>query len=202
MSNALSDLSFFDRLPQDISASHTLREAVHSNKSGRLVRVGVEGVSERLRRAVGKPIKNQELVDWTIELNNRGVQVRWFMIAGLPFETADDWLELRECVKAYSLAHTRGTLQISFTAYVPEPSTPIKDLIYTDDYYEHYKLFADWYFGVARINHLSIFKCQGVKNRAIKAELQMHPNNKFVLYPHRDKIKSGLDCYMKNMGAV
>ena len=199
MSNALSDVSFAPRLPRDISASHTLREAAHSNAMGRLVRVGVEGVSERLRRAVGKPISNENLVNWTLSLNERGVQVRWFMIAGLPGETTDDWEELRDCVKAYSMAHERGTLQISFTAYVPEPATPIASLPYSDDYYENYKRFADWYFNLARINHLSIFKCQGVQNRALKAAAQMHLNNRYVLYPHRDKLAAGLKCYKDAM---
>lgn len=200
MSNALSDVSFAHRLPPDISASHTLREAVHSNAFGRLVRVGVEGVSERLRRAVGKPISNQELVDWTLSLNLRGVQVRWFMIAGLPGETWDDWLEIVECVKAYSCNHERGTLQISFTAYVPEPATPISGLPYSDEYSEHHARFRDWYFRLARISHLSLFRCQEPPARRIKATAQMHPGNTLVRYPHREKLRSGLDCYLKQMG--
>lgn len=200
MSNALSDVSFAPRLPPDISASHTLREAVHSNATGRLVRVGVEGVSERIRRAVGKPISNQQLVDWTLALNQRGVQVRWFMIAGLPGETWDDWLEIIDCVKAYSHNHERGTLQISFTAYVPEPATPISALLYLDDYSEHHARFRNWYFGLARISHLSLFRCQEPATREQKAKAQMHPGNSRVRYPHRDKLQAGYKCYCSAMG--
>ncbi len=198
VSNALGEVSFFSRLPPTAGASHTLTSAVRLANPGRLVRVGVEGVSERLRRAVGKPLRNQDLVDWTLALNGRGVQVRWFMIAGLPGENAEDWLELYDCVKAYTTSHERGTLQISFTAYVPEPATPIRGLLFRDEYWDSYKRFADWYFGKARIAHLSIFRPQGPANRAVKAAAQMHPGNTRVLYPHRDKLAGALRAYCRH----
>lgn len=202
VSNALSDVSFCKSLPQNIAASHTLVEAAHSNMGGRLVRVGIEGVSERIRRAVGKSISNQNLVDWTIALNERGVQVRWFMIAGLPGETWDDWEELIDDIKAYSVNHKRGTLQISFTAYVPEPATPICNLGYLDDYEENHARFRDWYFSYARIPTLSLFRCQGHGNRKLKAAAQNHQNNKYVGYPHRDKVAKALGHYMKTMNIL
>lgn len=202
ISNALSDVSFYGILPDGISASHTLRQAAKCENPGRFVRVGIEGVSERLRRAIAKPLSNQDLVDYTIALNDRGVGVRWFMIAGLPGETRDDWEQLRECVRAYSTQRTRGNLHISFTAYVPEPSTPIAWLPYSDDYYDNYQEFADWYFNLARINNLSVFKCQQPKNRNIKAAYQMHKNNRYVLYPHREKIRSALSRYLKHAGGA
>ncbi len=198
VSNALSQVSYFDRLPAS-AASHTLREAVSLGVSSATVRVGIEGVSQRLRKAVQKPISNQELVDGTLLLNRRGCQVRWFLIAGLPGEVWEDWLELTDCVKAYTTNHARGTLQISFTAYVPEPSTPLKGQPYSEEYFEHYERFARWYFDYARINHLSIFRPQGPKPRAAKAAAQMHPSNDRVLYPHRGKIVRALGLYQDSL---
>lgn len=182
VSNALDDLSFWPSLPPGTCGSHHLRNIDPEAFSGRVARIGVEGVSERLRRYVAKPISDEILVDKTLALGEHGVQVRWFLIAGLPTETWEDWLDLMECVKAYVVNHRKGTLQLSFTAYCPEPSTPLRDKPYSDEYFEHYQRFADWYFAKARINHLSIFKPQRPDKRAIKAAAQMHANNALVRY--------------------
>lgn len=189
ISNALDDLSFWDRLPPGIYGSHHIRNLNPETFTGRVARIGVEGVSERLRRYVAKPITDQELVDKTLSLGEHSISSRWFLIAGLPTETWEDWIDLQECVKAYVVNHRKGTLQLSFTAYCPEPSTPLRDEPYSDDYFEHYQRFADWYFDMARINCLSIFKPQRPGSRAVKATAQMHPGNKMVLYARR-----GGDC--------
>jgi len=97
------------------------------------VRLGVEGVSERLRLAVGKPIKNDELLSATYELLKNKIQVRWFFIMGLPGENDEDWLELeylaQECRKM-----PWGFVFFHFHPFMPFPATPLGVLPLIDDY--------------------------------------------------------------------
>ena len=65
------------------------------------IRIGVEGVSERLRVAVGKPIGTQVLADWVARTTNTNI-IKLFMIAGLPGETDTDWEEFRDFVGGLS----------------------------------------------------------------------------------------------------
>ncbi len=173
VSNALTDVSFADQLPAVASASHTWDGLTRAMPTSGTVRIGVEGVSERLRKACGKHISTAELCDRTVEMMQRGVAVRWFMIAGLPGEQSTDWDDLRECVEAVGMSADSGVLQISFTAWVPEPATPLRDEPWDDNYYDRYKAFVDWYFGAIRRNRIAVFKCQCPDNRRKKAEAQM-----------------------------
>ena len=96
ITNALSEVSFADSLPRGDFASDSFDAVRGRSPLVRMVRIGVEGISERLRRAVGKPISNEDLVNVTCRLQSEGRDVKWFLIAGLPGERADDWLEFRD----------------------------------------------------------------------------------------------------------
>ena len=62
-----------------------------SRKQVKSVRIGVEGISERLRLAVGKPVPNDDLLRVSFDLLAAGVGVRWFFIPGLPGEADGDY---------------------------------------------------------------------------------------------------------------
>lgn len=109
------------------------------------VRLGVEGVSERLRRAVKKPISNDDLVKFTHRCWDNGVGVRWFFIAGLPKESEKDWLELRDLVKKVS-ARQKGVVMMNFHAFIPQPATPLSVLPLNDEYWEFFEDFRKWFF--------------------------------------------------------
>jgi hypothetical protein len=109
------------------------------------VRIGVEGVSERLRAGVRKPFSNQELLARTVELLAAGVGVRWFFVVGLPGEEAVDYEELKAHVKGLGQL-TRGCVMMNFHAFGPKPAAPLGVLPLRDVYWENFKDFTNWFF--------------------------------------------------------
>lgn len=109
------------------------------------IRLGVEGVSERLRVAVNKPVSNKDLADLTLRAWKNGVGVRWFFIAGLPGETDSDWIELRGLVDMIRHA-SKGVVMANFHAFIPQPATPLCALPVKDQYWEMFEEFRRWFF--------------------------------------------------------
>ncbi len=109
------------------------------------IRLGVEGVSERLRNAVGKPVTNDDLSSLTLRAWANGVGVRWFFIAGLPGETDEDWIELRGLVDSIRYA-TKGVVMANFHAFIPQPAAPLCVLPLKDEYWERFEEFRRWFF--------------------------------------------------------
>lgn len=109
------------------------------------VRIGVEGASERLRVAVGKPVPSDELLRITFDLLANGVGVRWFFIPGLPGETDADYVELQYLVR--ELHHLpKGCVMMNFHSFIPQPATPLGVLPLVDDYWERFDEFRRWFF--------------------------------------------------------
>lgn len=167
LSNDAMQHKFHDKLPSVPAGSYSI---AYLKKTGlppaRTIRIGVEGVSARLRKAVGKPISREDLVGCTRWLNENGKSVRWFMIAGFPYEAVNDWSELKDTVMEWKRSTIKGTLGISFTAFIPEPSTPLCLLPISDDYYAHYKYFADWFFdGRGWSNRISLMQPKSPESR-------------------------------------
>ena len=175
LSNDVMQHSFFDRLPHTAAGSYSISYLRRTGlPPARQVRLGIEGVSERLRAAVNKPIVHDDLVQCTSWLNANGKSVRWFMICGLPYETAQDWEELKRAIRDWKMITPKGTLEISFTAFIPEPSTPMAYLPIDDGYYSHYKDFAEWFFnGRGWSNRVKLYKPKGpqTRNEAISAHM-------------------------------
>lgn len=111
----------------------------------RTVRIGVEGVSERLRTAVGKPIGTTELVDFCARLSVAGRFSRLFFIAGLPGETDDDWNELDELLIGLA-RQDRGVNVLTFHAYIPHPASPLCVLPVVDEYWDREERSARRFF--------------------------------------------------------
>ena len=109
------------------------------------VRIGVEGISERLRKAVGKPVGNEDLLDATFNLLANGVGVRWFFIPGLPGETDADYNDLRFLVRELRKL-PKGCVMMNFHSFIPQPATPLAVLPLVDDYWERFDEFRRWFF--------------------------------------------------------
>lgn len=118
-----------------------------SRAMAKTVRIGIEGVSERLRRAVGKPVKNDELLSVTCRLleQQKSVGVRWFFIPGLPGETEDDWVGLRDLIFGLKRL-TKGVVLMNFHSFIPQPATPLGVLPLRDEYWERFEEFRRWFF--------------------------------------------------------
>ena len=171
LSNDLAQHSFFKRLPPVEHGSYSvkyLRE--YGLPPARQVRLGIEGVSERLRNLVNKPISHDDLVKCTAWLNANGRGVRWFLIAGLPGETADDWEELKAAVMRWKEITPKGVLALSFTAWCPDPATPLAIMPLRDDYWENFLRFKEWFFGgIGWSNRVKLMSPQQPKARLAKA---------------------------------
>lgn len=90
-----------------------------------MVRMGVEGMSERLRRACRKPVKNEELLAMLADFNDHKTKSHMFFIVGLPFETEDDWEEYRQFHARLVGVLDYGICRIKYTAYNPSPPAPL-----------------------------------------------------------------------------
>jgi len=120
------------------------------------VRIGVEGVSERLRVAVGKPVPNDDLLRVTFDLLGAGVGVRWFFVPGLPGEKADDYDELRYLVSGLKRL-PKGCVMMNFHAFIPQPAAPLCIFPLTDEYWEPFDEFRRWFFhGPGFTRHVQI----------------------------------------------
>lgn len=121
----------------------------------KIVRFGVEGISERIRIAFGKSISNTELLDLLHDLRHiydpdkdklRAQMVRLFFIVGAPYESTADWDNLREFVlgKNGLVAQTEmGVVQLKFTAFNPQPPTPLMYFVPSREYWSHYHLLEN-----------------------------------------------------------
>ena len=131
----------------------------------RSVRFGVEAPSSRLRKWVGKPIETRDLYELTVALLSAGIGVRWFMIAGLPGETDEDYDELREVVQSIRHDARKGALQLSFTAFCTDPAAPLCLAPVRDDYWDRYDAFHKWFFDQAYTRRCQLFRCAGPESR-------------------------------------
>jgi len=204
ISNDISAHAFTSKLPKVGVASMSID---YMRKNGlppsRQVRIGVEGVSERLRAKCKKPTTTKDLVDCASWLNKNGRSVRWFFIAGLPGETEDDWTELVDAVQTWKRVTPKGVLALSFTAFCPDPATPWCDAGIGDGYYDRWLKFKSWFFdGGGWSNRVKLMAPQGVATLREKAAWSlglsiddacnggiMTPNAR-VLYPYRKAWKS------------
>ena len=209
LSNDLTQHSFFKSLPLAEHGSFSFRFIKkYGLPPARTVRLGVEGVSSRLRAAVNKPIPTDELVRCTSWLNANGRSVRWFLIAGLPNESGADWDELRESVQHWKRITPKGVLALSFTAWCPDPATPIATQPVVDDYWERWESFKSWFFdGVGWSNRVKLMGPQQPKTRIVKAMASMALSedvlrrggewgpNDIVNYPFKDRSKKIAEKY-------
>lgn len=122
------------------------------------VRVGIEGMSERLRCLIGKKYSDQDIVDFCLNVAKAGIKCfDWYMIYGLPTESSDDvdafkslLIKLDECMpKGYTIA-------IHWNAFTPSAQTPFQweaGAYNYDTSYMASQLFADHYNKNIKLMH-------------------------------------------------
>lgn len=215
LSNDISQHTFYKSLPNVDHGSYSLDYIKRTGiPSSRQVRIGVEGVSERLRKYIGKSISNSDLVKSAAWLNQAGKSVRWFMIAGLPGEKICDWEEIKQVIMDWKRICSKGVLALSFTAWQPEPATPLAVAPVVDDYWEYWQSFREWFFGgVGWSNRIKIMPPASPNTRmnssvarmGLPADLlriggQWGPNDR-VMYPYKIA-RNSMAARMSTIGAV
>lgn len=200
ISNDVSQHSFSKHLPASADGSFSVDFLRKNGLPGqRQIRLGVEGPSQRLRKFVNKPISTEDLVNCSSWLNRNGKSVRWFMIAGLPTECDDDYTELKDAVQTWKRITPKGKLELSFTAWCPDPATPLAVVPIDDSYYARFEEFKSWFFdGPGWTNKVRLLNPRGIVSRAKYATESLcckeedlykagpkGDNMRIVKYPHQ-----------------
>ena len=87
---------------------------------------GVEGLSERLRRAVGKALPEAKILETMRRLRNAGVpEVKWYVILGLPGEEDSDLAEMIALLSRVRAVYP-GKLEVTITFLHALPHTPLQ----------------------------------------------------------------------------
>ncbi len=86
--------------------------------------VGVEGMSERLRLACGKPIANEELIELSERLRRHGSWLLWYVIGGLPGETDADRDGFERLIEQLDSRHMAP--ELSLNPFNALPHTPLQ----------------------------------------------------------------------------
>lgn len=115
----------------DTGSDITIREILkyperldYTNK----VRVGVEGMSARLRKLVKKPYTDDEIVTFCRMVADAGIKsLDFYMIYGLPTETDDDVDSFRTLLARLDEEMPEGyTIAIHWNAFTPNAQTPFQ----------------------------------------------------------------------------
>jgi len=107
----------------------------------KLIRTGVEGLSEQTRKAYGKPVSNWELVQIVKDFQTHKKNFRLFFIGGAPYESDDDWQNFAYLMDELAQVVQWGRSQIKITAFNPQPPTPLVYFIPSIEYQRRYELF-------------------------------------------------------------
>ena len=106
-------------------------------KQSHLIRVGIDGLTERLRFAVNKKITDDMIIDYFKFFVDKGhVNFKIFMIIGYPNENMADFDEFEGVVqRVFSIPlHKNVMLRFKFTPLIPQPCTPLKNAVTTYNY--------------------------------------------------------------------
>lgn len=119
----------------------------------RIVRIGVEGLSPRLRQAFGKPMTREELIAMLVRLHDNKQMTHLFYIVGAPYEEADDWDEYRQFYADLALAIRWGVCRIKYTSFVPDPPTPLARFLPATHYVDRMAELKRWITRNAATRH-------------------------------------------------
>jgi hypothetical protein len=87
---------------------------------------GIDGFSERIRAAVGKPLSDGDVVETMRRLQDIGCRnVKWYVVCALPGEREEDRAAFSELLNATSEVYS-GRLQLSITHFQSVPHTPLE----------------------------------------------------------------------------
>ena len=215
VSNDLGQYRYFSSLPKNGDGSYSVQFLLKNRilPRARVVRLGVEGVSERIRKIINKEIKNEDLYNLTLAMNRAGKSVKFFMMSGFFFEGKDDWEELKDFIKMYRNKDCKGTLEISFSAFIPSPATPFSNIPLTDDYYDMFLDFKEWFFNMGWSNKIKLLNLSKPETRLLSAEMHLgvdssylrkwrikNPNDEIISYPYSLQVKKTRERIFKKLG--
>lgn len=135
-SNSSDDVSYYGAVADLLTATgktdmvvsnavQGLTEAVVSQRKREML-LGVEGMSERLRWIVNKPIPRDVLREKVDLCLRHGRQIRTVYQLNLPGEEARDFDELEADVRYFQRTHAKGSWAVPFIPNQPSAHTPFQ----------------------------------------------------------------------------
>lgn len=136
MSNSSDDISYYDDIADILTATgktdmtvsnavQGLTEQIVSQRKRELF-LGVEGMSERLRWVVNKPIPRAVYRDKLDLCLSHGKQIRTVYQFNLPGEEMHDFDELEDDVRCFQKKYSKGSWAIPFIPNQPSAHTPFQ----------------------------------------------------------------------------
>lgn len=159
VSNSSDDVSYYDDLSAVLAetgktdmivsnAVQGLTEGVVAQRKREML-LGVEGMSERLRWVVNKPIPRRVLREKIDLCLSHGKQIRTVYQFNLPGEEAHDFDELEEDVRYFQRAYKKGSWSVPFIPNQPSAHTPFQWVVprYSDDMNRRIEAFRSTLIG-------------------------------------------------------
>lgn len=138
-----------------------------------IARFGVEGVSPRIRKAFGKPITDDELIDALVHLHEHKINTHMFFIVGSPYETADDWADFRSLYERLTRTLHRGICRVKMTTFVPTPPAPLARYVPDLTYEREVTRFRSWVSGNAASRHMVYIQGRGGRTHTANVAEQL-----------------------------
>jgi radical SAM superfamily enzyme YgiQ (UPF0313 family) len=120
---------------RDISTKMILQRGLGTS---RIYHVGIDGLSERLRAAVHKPLARAQLVDVIERVSGHGGQIQTYQILDLPGEKPEDYVEWFEDLARVQVRERPASgrfvsgderdfyVVVGLNAFCPTPHTPLQ----------------------------------------------------------------------------
>lgn len=140
--------------------------------SERTLTIAPEVGEERLRFAIGKRIRDEEIFKGAQLADRVGIRrLRLYFMVGLPSETADDMKAIVELVGKIKRDYFRGNVRISLGPFIPKPWTPFMYAPYSPraDLERKIKLLKSRF---GRMSGVS-FQAQGLRSSEVSAMISV-----------------------------
>ena len=145
-------LAFQSLTVKSLREPHMLATILRANM--KISRFGVEGISERIRQAFGKPVSNNELIDMLGQMHSANLDSHLFFIVGAPYETAEDWAEYRDFHQKLALKLRSHLCRIKMTAFNAQPPTPLAYFIAGREYHTLADEWLTWLLHNLKSRHV------------------------------------------------
>lgn len=111
----------------DVSLRFVFKNPEYLNYTNK-IRVGIEGMSERLRKVIGKPVSNDEIIEFCDMVAKAGIKsFDWYMIYGLPTESNEDVEEFQMLLNRIAeKLPCDYCIAIHWNAFTPSAMTPFQ----------------------------------------------------------------------------
>lgn len=143
-----------------------IAETIVKNRQ-RSVTFAPETGSDRLRRRIGKVVKNERILESVKIALNYGIRnIRYYFMYGLPGESYDDIKEIAELVrKTLDILGRNGRLHLSINPFIPKRGTPFQGMkLFPPEYYREMKEYLSIRLSdIGEINSNLTYKFESLK---------------------------------------